>query len=247
MASDTDCQPSPGTLGSLTASGIGGIYSSALQLLLMTGILALQVPQAVGQYESKIIGGVSDRFKAMLLKMRSLPPCGSSQERFAVCRMQPSADLAAGLPSVRGTVLFRQSSSADKLQAYFHLSGFPRDAEQPRRAIHVHQFGKLSGGCSSTGPHYNPRNVNHPHHPGDFNNFQVRQGTIVQHLRDLRAELYGAESIVGRGLVIHEHEDDLGRGGNPGSLQSGNSGRRLACCIITLTNGRLWKETVPDA
>ncbi|XP_072352601.1 extracellular superoxide dismutase [Cu-Zn] [Scyliorhinus torazame] len=244
MASDTDHQPSPGTLGRLTDSGVGGIYSSALQLLLISGILALKVPQALGQYDSKIIDGVTGRFEAMLWKLRSLR---SSQELFAVCDMQPSLDLAADLPSVRGTVLFRQSSPTDKMEAYFQLSGFPLDPGQPRRAIHVHQFGDLSGGCSSTGPHYNPRNVNHPHHPGDFNNFQVRHGTIVEHLRDLRAELYGAESIVNRGLVIHEHEDDLGLGGNPGSLQSGNSGRRLACCTITPSNGDLWKKTVSDA
>jgi len=33
-------------------------------------------------------------------------------------------------------------------------------------------------------------------------------------------------------LQIHQNEDDLGRGGNPGSLATGNAGARIACCVI---------------
>ncbi len=32
---------------------------------------------------------------------------------------------------------------------------------------------------------------------------------------------------------IHEQADDLGQGGNSGSLASGNAGARIACCVIT--------------
>lgn len=31
---------------------------------------------------------------------------------------------------------------------------------------------------------------------------------------------------------LHAGEDDLGQGGDAGSLASGNAGPRLACCII---------------
>jgi Cu/Zn superoxide dismutase len=34
--------------------------------------------------------------------------------------------------------------------------------------------------------------------------------------------------IIGRSIVIHEGEDDLGASGDP----SGNSGTRIGCCII---------------
>ena len=42
--------------------------------------------------------------------------------------------------------------------------------------------------------------------------------------------------IVGRAIVVHQGEDDLGRGGDDGSLRTGNAGPRLACGIIKLCN-----------
>ena len=44
--------------------------------------------------------------------------------------------------------------------------------------------------------------------------------------------LYGPDSIIGRSLVIHAGEDDLGLENNAGSQSSGNSGPRIACCTI---------------
>ncbi|XP_051866311.1 extracellular superoxide dismutase [Cu-Zn]-like [Pristis pectinata] len=164
----------------------------------------------------------------------------------AACRMEPSSDLGADLPSVRGYVLFSQTYPNGRLTAYFNLKGFPLSDSRALRAMHVHQYRVVDGNCSTTGPHYNPRNVNHPLHPGDFNNFQVLCGKIVAFRTNLRANLFGPESIIGRGLVLHEKEDDLGLGGNQASLQNGNSGRRLACGTITLSKGDRWRRLVPD-
>ena len=36
----------------------------------------------------------------------------------------------------------------------------------------------------------------------------------------------------GRSFVLHEGVDDLGYGGDEGSLQTGNAGGRLACCSL---------------
>ncbi|KAA3670540.1 uncharacterized protein DEA37_0003065, partial [Paragonimus westermani] len=38
--------------------------------------------------------------------------------------------------------------------------------------------------------------------------------------------------FIGLALVIHTRTDDLGRGGDAGSLATGNSGPRLTCGVI---------------
>jgi superoxide dismutase, Cu-Zn family len=52
----------------------------------------------------------------------------------------------------------------------------------------------------------------------------------------VKISLFGDDSIVGRSCVIHKNEDDLGKGGHADSLTTGNSGPRVACGVIGLTN-----------
>lgn len=158
----------------------------------------------------------------------------------AVCRVQPSATLDAEQPQVTGLVLFRQPAPSARLEAFFDLEGFPEEPNSSKRAIHVHQFGDLSRGCDSTGPHYNPLSVPHPRHPGDFGNFLVRDGRLWKYQAGLPASLAGPHSIVGRAVVVHAGEDDLGRGDNPASVENGNAGPRLACCVVGAGGAEAW-------
>lgn len=44
--------------------------------------------------------------------------------------------------------------------------------------------------------------------------------------------MFGEFSILNRAFVVHAGEDDLGQGGDQGSLNTGNAGGRLACGVI---------------
>lgn len=158
---------------------------------------------------------------------------------YAVCKVRPSTSLPEDLPKVYGHVLFKQDHPQEKVKVLLRFSGFPRDGSPEPRAVHIHQYGDLSRGCDSTGGHYNPYGVNHPNHPGDFGNFEPQQGKINTMLES-DATLFGSLSVFGRAVVIHEKIDDLGRGGDAGSLLHGNAGRRLACCIIGVSSPNLW-------
>lgn len=170
---------------------------------------------------------------------------GPDAALYAVCQVQPSATLEPSQPQVTGLVLFRQLPNA-RLEAFFELGGFPAEANSSSHAIHVHQFGDLGGGCRSTGPHYNPLAVQHPQHPGDFGNFPVRNGNLWKYRSGLAASLSGPYSIVGRAVVVHAGEDDLGRGGNPASLENGNAGPRLACCVVGLCGPEPWTRQAQE-
>ncbi|XP_039694004.1 extracellular superoxide dismutase [Cu-Zn] isoform X1 [Pteropus medius] len=164
----------------------------------------------------------------------------------AACEVRPSASLDASEPQVTGRVLFRQLAPGARLEAFFALEGFPAEPNVSSRAIHVHQFGDMSQGCESTGPHYNPLAVQHPQHPGDFGNFVVRDGSLWKHRAGLAASLSGPHSIVGRAVVVHAGEDDMGRGGNAASLENGNAGRRLACCVVGLCGPAPWERQAQE-
>ena len=60
------------------------------------------------------------------------------------------------------------------------------------------------------------------------------EGVIDVELSDAQISLEpGAErSIIGRALVLHADEDDLGRGGFPDSLTTGHAGARIACGVV---------------
>ena len=151
---------------------------------------------------------------------------------------------------ITGTVKFKQSKSSSKVKVSIHLTGFRGSAA---RAIHIHEFGDLSGGCMSAGPHFNPTNSTHgsseiksmPRHAGDLcNNIYPSGGKVKHSFKDDMLTLYGSNTIIGRTVVIHDGEDDLGLGGlncngdvtnksvHLESLKTGNAGGRMACAII---------------
>ncbi|KAL7173773.1 hypothetical protein ACSBR2_033099 [Camellia fascicularis] len=88
------------------------------------------------------------------------------------------------------------------------------------------------------GPHFNPNGMTHgaPEDKiglaGDLGNIianadGVTEATIV----DNQMPLTGPNAVIGRALVVHELEVDLGKGGHELSRSTGNAGGRLACGI----------------
>ncbi|CAG8445062.1 10297_t:CDS:2 [Diversispora eburnea] len=93
------------------------------------------------------------------------------------------------------------------------------------------------------GGHYNPFNLTHgaPYdiirHIGDLGNVKASQnGTVQTTIYDKFVKLTGPFSVIGRTIVIHAGQDDLGRGNNATSLTNGNSGARVACGVIGWRN-----------
>jgi len=72
-------------------------------------------------------------------------------------------------------------------------------------------------------------------HVGDLGNLEANEDGVANiALTDRQVTLCGRTSVLGRGIVVHAGEDDLGLGGDAGSLVTGNAGSRVACCIIAV-------------
>jgi superoxide dismutase, Cu-Zn family len=73
-------------------------------------------------------------------------------------------------------------------------------------------------------------------HVGDLGNVKAdSDGKVTVKIVDSFLSLSGENNILGRAVVIHEGEDDLGKGKGElqaGSLKTGNAGGRLACGVI---------------
>ncbi|XP_020248073.1 LOW QUALITY PROTEIN: superoxide dismutase [Cu-Zn], chloroplastic-like [Asparagus officinalis] len=108
--------------------------------------------------------------------------------------------------------------------------------------FHLHEFGDTTNGCISTGPHFNPNGMTHGapedeiRHAGDLGNIVANsEGVAEATIVDSQIPLSGPNAVVGRAFVVHELEDDLGKGGHELSLSTGNAGGRLACGVVGLT------------
>ncbi|KAI9011818.1 superoxidase dismutase, partial [Hyaloraphidium curvatum] len=155
----------------------------------------------------------------------------------AVCVLRGDA-------GVSGTVSFAQEG--DGVRVEYEVQGLKAAARQPgKHGFHVHEFGDNTNGCTSAGDHYNPFGKVHgapedeERHAGDLGNIEAGEdgkasGVIV----DRMVRLEGERSVVGRTMVVHENEDDLGKGGHELSKKTGNAGGRLACGVIGASSPR---------
>ena len=95
-------------------------------------------------------------------------------------------------------------------------------------------------GCTTAGAHFNPLGQTHGgpndivRHVGDLGNIEAGEDGIGKfEFDDYLMQIIGPENnIIGRAMVIHTGEDDLGKSGNDESLKTGNAGGRISCGVI---------------
>lgn len=70
-------------------------------------------------------------------------------------------------------------------------------------------------------------------HVGDLGNVVADSSGVAKiDFSDNVISLSGEHCIIGRAVVVHSGEDDLGLGGQSDSLTTGHAGDRLACGVI---------------
>ena len=139
---------------------------------------------------------------------------------------------------VTGHIKFSGSGDRACETIEFSFQGLTKGAH----GLHIHRCGDLSRGCASACDHFNPLNQDHGaahgtvRHAGDLGNVVADErgtcsGTITN-VQDISCSPTSDFSILGRMVVIHAQEDDLGLGGDEESKKTGNAGERIACGVI---------------
>lgn len=129
---------------------------------------------------------------------------------------------------VRGTVTFTRQGAG--VMVHLSLTGLTPG----EHGFHVHEKGDCSSSDGmSAGDHFNAEHSEHGgpqatvRHTGDLGNIVAdAQGKVESSFVDERIALDGADSIIGRAVIVHEKADDLT------SQPGGNAGARLACGVI---------------
>ncbi len=144
--------------------------------------------------------------------------------KHAICVLDASSG------SVSGTI--EMFDRGDRTEFVCKITGLSPPGSH---GFHVHRCGDLRMGCKSACDHYNPNNRAHggrcgPHrHKGDLGNIVANEDGVCNDRVVADVHLY---EILGRALVIHADEDDLGRGSDEESKKTGNAGKRIGCGIV---------------
>ena len=101
---------------------------------------------------------------------RDQSECEEEHTRRAICVLDPQPNQTAF-----GVVRFVQSNFYSKCQISAEFKGLSPGLH----GFHIHQFGDLTKGCTTAGPHYNPFNKEHggpdmeERHVGDLGNVEA--------------------------------------------------------------------------
>jgi Cu/Zn superoxide dismutase len=136
---------------------------------------------------------------------------------------------------IKGEVVVSNYRSGVKVSAVF--TSLPKG----KHGFHIHKAGDLRGeGCQGLCEHYDIGKNNHGGEPGIGNHKGERHtgdlGNIELKGDRLKKEYYlkgvSVKDLWGRSIIVHEDEDDLGKGGHADSTITGHSGKRIGCAIF---------------
>jgi len=140
--------------------------------------------------------------------------------------------LFKGENNITGEVNFSNTPTGTKVHAIF------TELPKGKHGFHIHKAGDLRGeGCKAACDHFHmgppqshggaPTSKNHPRHTGDLGNLTGPSDEVTYILKGVTLE-----DLWGRSVIVHEDEDDLGRGPFEDSHTTGHSGKRIGCALI---------------
>jgi Cu/Zn superoxide dismutase len=107
-----------------------------------------------------------------------------------------------------------------------------------KHGFHIHKAGDLRGeGCAGLCEHYDIGNNSHggepnstkERHTGDLGNIELKNGKFS---KTYYIKGPSVKDLWGRSIIVHEGEDDLGKGHFEDSKVTGHSGKRIGCAIF---------------
>ena len=139
---------------------------------------------------------------------------------------------------IQGIVIFKQKE--DYVRIIIDIKGLNKNH---KHGFHIHESGDLREGCKSCCAHYNPSNTEHSGldggHAGDLGNIKTDdEGNCSI---SIKTNKFIVDDILGRSIIIHEDEDDLGLGNESDSKTTGHSGARIACSVIGISKDGICK------
>jgi Cu-Zn family superoxide dismutase len=133
--------------------------------------------------------------------------------------------------NVKGTVNFYETPKG------VHVVAAVSGLTPGQHGFHIHDKGDCSApDATSAGGHFNPTGAKHggpndaERHAGDFGNIVAdASGNAKFETTDSHISFDGPNSIIGRGVIVHEKADDMTTQQPPG-----NAGKRVACGNIMM-------------
>lgn len=147
-------------------------------------------------------------------------------------RPRPTRAVVVILPTdgskVGGTVRFAQTEQG--LTVTGEITGL---APGSKHGFHIHEFGDMTvKDGTGMGSHFNPTEMQHGlpeqamRHVGDLGNIEADENGVAKVSKTFEGmNLAGRNSVLGRGVVVHDKPDD---GGQP----VGNAGARIGYGVI---------------